>query len=258
MNQRGLADRIGVRLWMVDQWETGARAVPKEQLVRVAEVTGRPAQWFLTGADERLTEHTAESSVIGAASAALQAAELERLARGVAERELALAESEAEMEALAKKIEETRLQADERLAELEGQERELRERRRELEERESLLEEAAQEAETKVAAARIEAKAIVARAEHACALVNRDRAEVSEVLKQLRAALEEAFAKWNSLAHFAVDGDGHESAQNHGNVDPAAQTDELADDREADLDGDVHVRLGGGHSDGEETVTYDA
>ena len=287
LTQRALADRIGVRLWMVDQWEIGARAVPQERLVRVAEVTGRSAQWLLTGVDERVTEQTAERPVIGPADAALEAAELERLARVVAERERALAEREAELEALARRIDDTHVRADERLAEVESQARELGEHRRELEERERLLEkaeqersqvdeaivgkalisaqrvadllqaEAAQEAGTTVAAARIEAEAMVARAQHTRELADRDRAQVNELLTQLRAAVEEAVAKLNSLAPDVLDDNRQEGGQDRGGVSPTARADGLVKGVELDLDGDLHVRAGGAQSDAEDVGASD-
>lgn len=43
MTQRELADRLGVRLWMVEQWESGAKPIPADQAEAVAAAVGAPA-----------------------------------------------------------------------------------------------------------------------------------------------------------------------------------------------------------------------
>lgn len=289
LTQRVLADRLGVRLWMVDQWETGARAAPPAQLEQMAKVTKRSAQWFLTGTENRLTEQRADAPAAETQIAGLEAANLERLALEVADRERALAERDAELQALGRRLEETRGQADKRLAEAERQLLELERRRQELEERERLLEEATrerlqtdeaavigealisaqrtanllqaeavQEAETTVAAARIEAKAIVTTAEHTRDLADRDRAEADELLTQLRAALEETVARWNSLAPYASDVSRQERGQDQGAASVTGQTDEPADGLEADLERDLQSRADVGQTGGQEVIASDA
>ena len=177
----------------------------------------------------------------------MEAAELERLAQGVAAREQALAQREEELETRAKTLKKTQLHADELLDELTARARELAEHQHDLDERERLLEEeeremsradeaavvgkalisaqraadllqaeAAQEAETTITAAQIEAKAIVARAQHTREMADRERAQVNELLAELRAALGETISKWNSLAPYTLDGDEHEHADEDG------------------------------------------
>jgi len=43
LTQRELADRLGVRLWLVEQWEAGAKPVPHDQVELVAAAIGAPA-----------------------------------------------------------------------------------------------------------------------------------------------------------------------------------------------------------------------
>jgi len=40
LTQAELADRLGVRLWMVDQWESGTRAIPVDRAEEIAAATG--------------------------------------------------------------------------------------------------------------------------------------------------------------------------------------------------------------------------
>jgi len=51
LTQRALADLVGVRLWVVDRWESGAGTVPLDQLDVVATATHRTLQWLETGVD---------------------------------------------------------------------------------------------------------------------------------------------------------------------------------------------------------------
>lgn len=43
LTQRELADRLGVRLWMVEQWEAGAKPIPQETGGLIAAAIGAPA-----------------------------------------------------------------------------------------------------------------------------------------------------------------------------------------------------------------------
>lgn len=52
LTQRALADVVGVRLWEVDRWESGARAPSSEQLESVARATQRTSHWLQTGVGE--------------------------------------------------------------------------------------------------------------------------------------------------------------------------------------------------------------
>jgi transcriptional regulator with XRE-family HTH domain len=265
LTQRALADRIGVRLWMVDQWESCARAVPPEQLEHIADATKRPARWFLTGTDDALTELRAKAPQARAFDAELEAEELERLARGVGEREQALAEREVELQELGERLQEARRQADARLADAERKLLELERRRQELANREQSLEdaerersqtdeaavvgkalisaqraadllqaEAAQETETILAAARIEAKAIEARAQRAGELADRDRADADELVTQLREALGDTIARWNSLVPHALDIDAQEREERKAAAGGPEQVDGSADGDKAD------------------------
>lgn len=40
LTQRGLADKLDVRLWMVDEWEAGGRPIPREQFAQIASAIG--------------------------------------------------------------------------------------------------------------------------------------------------------------------------------------------------------------------------
>ena len=51
LTQRALADLVGVRLWVVDQWESGARPVPADQVDIIARATNRASGWIATGLD---------------------------------------------------------------------------------------------------------------------------------------------------------------------------------------------------------------
>jgi cell division septum initiation protein DivIVA/DNA-binding transcriptional regulator YdaS (Cro superfamily) len=45
LTQAALADRLGVRLWMIDAWESGARAIPADRIDEIAKATGwRPGE----------------------------------------------------------------------------------------------------------------------------------------------------------------------------------------------------------------------
>jgi cell division septum initiation protein DivIVA/DNA-binding transcriptional regulator YiaG len=43
LTQRELADRLGIRLWMIDQWEAGAKPIPHETLGLIGAAIGTPA-----------------------------------------------------------------------------------------------------------------------------------------------------------------------------------------------------------------------
>ena len=43
LTQRELADRLGIRLWMIDQWEAGAKPIPHETLGLISAAIGDPA-----------------------------------------------------------------------------------------------------------------------------------------------------------------------------------------------------------------------
>jgi cell division septum initiation protein DivIVA/DNA-binding XRE family transcriptional regulator len=51
LTQRELADRLGVRLWMIDQWEAGAKAIPHAMLEQIATAIGTPGAERLAGRD---------------------------------------------------------------------------------------------------------------------------------------------------------------------------------------------------------------
>src|SRR3712207_315550 len=47
LTQMALAERLRVRLWLIDQYETGGKEVPLDRLEAISEATGRPTSWFL-------------------------------------------------------------------------------------------------------------------------------------------------------------------------------------------------------------------
>src|SRR3712207_9212370 len=47
LTQMALAERLRVRLWLVDQYETGGRDVPLDRLEGISEAPGRPTSWVL-------------------------------------------------------------------------------------------------------------------------------------------------------------------------------------------------------------------
>jgi len=104
LTQRALADLIGVRLWVVDRWESGAGAVPPEQLDTVATATHRTLRWLETGVDERAVGLIVSEPIDGDAG-----------------------------------TEETQRELDERIAEIEEARREVHERLAEIEQREAAL-----------------------------------------------------------------------------------------------------------------------
>ncbi len=268
LSQRALADHVGVRLWTVDQWELGAGAVSPTQLEQMAEVTKRSPEWFLTGIEDQPAEQGADDPAAGTVDAEPEVAGLDDSALG-------------------EDLEETRRQADERLAEAERQLLELERHRQELAERERLLAEAERErsesdeaavvgkvlisaqraadllqaeaeqtAEKRVAAARTEARAIVAKARRARELADRDRAEAADLLTQIRAALAETVARWDSLAPYALDVDRQQRGQDRGAANVIGQADD-ANGRGADLVEDLRFRTADGQSAGEDVVSSD-
>lgn len=98
LTQRALADLAGVRLWVVDRWESGARALSSEQLESVARATKRTAQWLQTGVDEHL-------SFPSATNQADSVAPFERAHQEVDERVPAAGSSGAKAEAKAHELE---------------------------------------------------------------------------------------------------------------------------------------------------------
>ncbi len=264
LSQRALADHIDVRLWTVDQWESGTGAVSPTQLEQMAEVTHRSPAWFLTGTEDQPTEQRADEQ--GADDPAAEAVD--------AEPELAGLDDSA----LGEDLEETRRETDEPLPEAERQLLELERRRQELAERErSQADEAAvvakvlisaqraadllqadaeQEAEERVAAARKEAKAIVAKARRTRELADRDRAEAADLLMQIRVALGETAARWNSLAPGALDVDRKRREQDRDAGNVIEQTDD-ANGRGADLVEDLRFRSGDCRPAAEEVVSSD-
>ena len=103
LTQRALADLVGVRLWIVEQWESGAKAVPAEQLGRVAQATNRGPRWLETGVDERMFEHAvsdwAEPDLQQPALRFEEARrELEERAADVAKREADLRQKEHDLQ----------------------------------------------------------------------------------------------------------------------------------------------------------------
>ena len=65
LTQRELADRVGVRLWMVDQWEAGAKAIPHDTLERISEAIGTPAAARIVGRDTDLGHRPATQTLLG-------------------------------------------------------------------------------------------------------------------------------------------------------------------------------------------------
>ncbi len=132
LTQRELADRVGARLQMVDQWESGARPVPLKQLERIAEATGFDIRWFLSATEQHAAvvaaleesaslagdggEPHAEpndpeadvdpAQLVEEADLSRLRAELEERERSLAAREAKSAEREAEQEAISRRQEE--------------------------------------------------------------------------------------------------------------------------------------------------------
>jgi hypothetical protein len=61
----------------------------------------------------------------------------------------------------------------------------------------------------------------------------------------------------NSLAPYVLDDNRQECGQDPGGVSPTTRGDGLAKGVELDLDGDLHVRAGGGQSDAEDVGASD-
>jgi transcriptional regulator with XRE-family HTH domain len=105
LTQRKLADLAGVRLWLVDQWESEARAPSEDKLEAVAKATGKTTHWLETGLVEapvdqrrdRQPEHRApeQPSVAEGGMQVRDAARSEALLRE-SRRELERAHAEAE------------------------------------------------------------------------------------------------------------------------------------------------------------------
>jgi HTH-type transcriptional regulator, cell division transcriptional repressor len=125
LTQRALADLVGVRLWLIDQWESEARVPPADKLEAVAKATGKTKRWLETGldqlprdsssvpqpmpqpADERSRERLAQDTALERAAITDVAAQERDVARGKAllqETERALQRALAEAEALRKEL----------------------------------------------------------------------------------------------------------------------------------------------------------
>lgn len=80
LTQRELADRLGVRLWIVDQWESGARPIPHEQLDRIAAAVETLA---VPGAPEALASAAVRGEIPrGLTAQEIRDAQLPRSLRG--------------------------------------------------------------------------------------------------------------------------------------------------------------------------------
>ena len=84
LTQAELAARIGVSLGMVDRYETG-RADPSDKLPVIAEVTGRPASWFMSSGEDEGDGRVMAEFPTGVGPRIAQARKL----RGLTRRELA-------------------------------------------------------------------------------------------------------------------------------------------------------------------------
>ena len=65
LTQRELADRLAVRLWMVDQWEAGAKPVPEDKLELITAAIGTPAAERILSHDADHGRRPAASSLVG-------------------------------------------------------------------------------------------------------------------------------------------------------------------------------------------------
>jgi HTH-type transcriptional regulator, cell division transcriptional repressor len=111
LTQRALADLVGVRLWVVDRWESGAGAVPPEQLDVVATATHRTLQWLETGAGGQASEPIAPETT---------------------DADVRIEEPQPEADEPLTEIETARREVDERLAEIGEREARLAMREQEL------------------------------------------------------------------------------------------------------------------------------
>jgi transcriptional regulator with XRE-family HTH domain len=142
LTQRALADLVGVRLWVVDRWESGSRSVSGEQLAQVATATNRTLRWLETGVGERAFEQIAPERT--GADVKIEESHPERDERlaDVAWREGEVGQKEHEVDqTLAETDEQPALPESVRgeLAEIETARREVTERLAELGEREAAL-----------------------------------------------------------------------------------------------------------------------
>ena len=147
LTQRALADLVGVRLWVVDRWEAGTRAVSSEQLEIVAKATKRTLQWLETGVDEHSSAQSAPEQAD--AEAPLEAArkEIDKRLSEVRQREKKVRRKEHELQlALADAAERATVESEPaEQAEIEAERRLLEERLAEVAEREAALERREQE-----------------------------------------------------------------------------------------------------------------
>ena len=60
LSQRELADRLAVRLWTVDQWETGAKRISPDELPAIAAALGVTAERLLGREEAPVTEPSPE------------------------------------------------------------------------------------------------------------------------------------------------------------------------------------------------------
>ena len=63
LTQRELADRLGVRLWMVDEWEAGKKAIPSDQLDPIATALGTSTERLLGGGGPSALEPSPSEAV---------------------------------------------------------------------------------------------------------------------------------------------------------------------------------------------------
>ena len=153
LTQRALADLAGVRLWVVDQWESGARAVLPDQLDRIAMVIKRTPRWLETGVNEHAPEQIApEGADLAWGKLDLRFEEslresAERLAN-VMHREAAVAQNEHDLQQALAQADEEHAALERRraeLAEIEEAQRKLDERLAGVAQREATLAEKEQE-----------------------------------------------------------------------------------------------------------------
>lgn len=150
LTQRALADLVGVRLWVVDRWESGTRAVSTEQLESVAKATKRTSQWLETGLDEQPSAPSAPEPADTEARFEAARKEVDERLSEVSQRESEVRQKEHELQlALADAAERTDLESGSaELAEIEAERRVLEERLAEVAEREAALERREQELQT--------------------------------------------------------------------------------------------------------------
>lgn len=66
LTQRALADRVGVRLWLVDRWESGASTISADHAKELADATGVSVEWILFGGSVGRTRPHVDETGTGA------------------------------------------------------------------------------------------------------------------------------------------------------------------------------------------------